>query len=98
MGWYDEKLAGVVTLPRYINGIKITAVADSAFMGQDIEELVIPEGIAKLGERAFAGNRSLKKLTVQGKTDLGEGAFYNCDALETVNLNDNITEIPDETF
>lgn len=89
---------GVVTLPRYVNGIKITAVADSAFMGQDIEELVIPEGIAKLGERAFAGNRSLKKLTVQGKTDLGEGTFYNCDALETVNLNDNITEIPDETF
>ena len=87
-----------MTLPRYVNGIKITAVADSAFMGRDIEELVIPEGIAKLGNQAFACNRSLKKLTVQGKTDLGEGTFYNCDALETVNLNDNITEIPDMTF
>ena len=87
-----------MTLPRDVKGIKITAVADSAFMRRDIEELVIPEGIAKLGERAFAGNRSLKKLTVQGKTDLGTGAFYNCDALEIVNLNNNITEIPDETF
>ena len=87
-----------MTLPRYVNGIKITAVADSAFMGRDIEELVIPEGIAKLGNQAFACNRSLKKLTVQGKTDLGEGTFYNCDALETVNLNDNITEIPDMIF
>ena len=98
LGWYDEKLAGVVTLPRYVNGIKITAVADSAFMRWNIEELVIPEGITKLGNQAFACNRSLKKLTVQGKTDLGEGTFYNCDALETVNLNDNITEIPDMTF
>ena len=87
-----------MTLPRYVNGIKITAVADSAFMRRDIEELVIPEGIAKLGNQAFACNRSLKKLTVQGKTDLGEGTFYNCDALETVNLNDNITEIPDMIF
>lgn len=98
VSWYDEKLAGVVTLPRYVDGIKITAVADSAFMEQNIEELVIPEGIAKLGNQAFAFNRSLKKLTVQGKTDLGAGAFYHCDALETVNLNDNITEIPDRTF
>lgn len=93
-----ERLMGVVTLPRYVDGIKITAVADSAFMEQNIEELVIPEGIAKLGNQAFAFNRSLKKLTVQGKTDLGTGAFYHCDALEIVNLNDNITEIPDRTF
>lgn len=97
-GWYDDVLSGTVILPRYVKGVKITAVADSAFAGRSIEELVIPEGITKLGERAFAGNRSLKKLTVQGVTDLGAGAFYNCDALEMVNLNDNITEIPQETF
>lgn len=95
---YYERLTGVVTLPRFCNGIRITAVADGAFCGQNIQELVIPEGIERLGERVFESNCELEKVTIQGKTDLGEGAFYNCYSLRTVNLNPNITEIPMETF
>lgn len=50
-GWYDDVLSGTVILPRYVKGVKITAVADFAFAGRSIEELVIPEGITRPNRR-----------------------------------------------
>lgn len=41
---------------------------------------------------------SLKKVTVTNATSIGECAFYNCENIKSVILNDKITRIGDEAF
>ena len=49
----DDPEAGL--LPSEINGFALTGVADGAFEHRAITRLVVPEGVTRLGARAFAG-------------------------------------------
>ena len=48
-------------------------------------EVVIPEGVKAIGERAFEGRRSVVRGTIpKGVARIEEGAFQGCWALEAV--------------
>ena len=57
--------------------------------GQEIEDLVIPNNVIRIGECAFQQCSSLKSVTIPNSvTSIGEEAFYGCTGLEKVNITD----------
>ena len=56
------------------------------FIGDNtIEEVIIPEGVERIGAYAFAGLTALKKITLPSTlTMIDKGAFYGCTSLTEV--------------
>ncbi len=67
--------------------------------GEDIVDLVIPEGVTEIKHHAFANASQIKTVTFPSTlTKIGDRAFYECKKLEAANLPDNIIELGDECF
>ena len=67
--------------------------------GEDIVDLVIPEGITELKPYAFANAAQIKTITFPSTlTKIGKRAFYTNKRLEAAGLPDNITGIGEECF
>ena len=62
-------------------------------------EIIIADGVREIGERAFNGFSSLKKITIPASVKkIGANAFRNCGSLTEVELNDGIKEISQLAF
>ncbi|MBR6552139.1 MAG: leucine-rich repeat protein, partial [Clostridia bacterium] len=85
-----------VVVPAEYNGMKITAIADSAFVySTNIEELTISEGIVKVNGLSELPN--LRKVNFPSTvTVISYGMFMNCPNLTEIVIPDTIKEI--ETF
>ena len=70
------------------------------YIGDDtIEEVVIPEGVKKIGPYAFANLTKLKKVTLPSTlTTIDYGAFYGCTSLQTVSGIENVKFINRNAF
>ncbi len=82
-------------IPSEIDGMKVKSIDSYActYRG-DIRELIIPEGITKIGEGAFRGCSRLEKLTVaKSVKTISDYAFEACDELETINYKGNKKKI-----
>lgn len=61
--------------------------------------VVIPEGIAKIGKKAFFRKGKVNSVTVaEGTEEIGEQAFAGCRTLEWVKLPQSVKTICDEAF
>ena len=50
-------------------------------------EFIVPESVEIIGERAFAGNKEIKKIRLSNNVrTISRKAFNECDALEEINL------------
>jgi len=81
--WYlgDNRISNSKALENDILGRKVGKIT----------EIIIPEGIEKIGQYAFAGLTDLKKVTLPSTlTTIDVGAFYNCFNLETVEGIENV--------
>ena len=101
-----------VIIPSEIDGKKVTSIGSHAFdvfvYAQDsntmiklmnINEIVIPSGVTKIGDNAFAYLFSLKKITVSDTvTSIGNGAFLANSSLENIVLPDSLISIGDMAF
>ena len=69
----------------------VTKIADSAFAwAEDLESIVIPDGVIEIGTEAFVGCRSLKRVEIcDSVTRYHERIFVNCVSLQTVRLSAN---------
>ena len=64
-----------------------------------VEEVVLPETITALPDRAFSGCRSLKTIVIpQSVKSIGAEAFYNCSSLTEINLPANLEYIGNRAF
>ncbi|MDO4862685.1 MAG: leucine-rich repeat domain-containing protein [Ruminococcus sp.] len=79
VGYYDEsEMPSCIEIPETIDGQKVVSIADEAFCGCDIEEVVIPDSVVNIGERAFCNCPVLWKITLGKKVSMiGEQAFFN---------------------
>ena len=72
----------------------VTYIADDAFYDDDdwdsetrsrLREIVLPEGLKTIGERAFFHNNDLQKVEIPASvTEIGEGAFAACTNLSSI--------------
>lgn len=61
--------------------------------------VVIPEGVASVGNFAYSNCPGLTEITVpDGVTNIGNGAFYYCTDLSDVRIPDSVTKIGYEAF
>ncbi|MBP3673019.1 MAG: leucine-rich repeat protein [Oscillospiraceae bacterium] len=65
----------------------------------DITNVVIGEGVTKIGDYAFVYCSSLKTVSLPyGLVSIGERCFYGCSSLESITIPDSVTAIPDSCF
>lgn len=66
---------------------------------RDIEEIDIPYGITKIGDRAFSQCRDLRRVTIPDTvTSIGYCAFGECRDLEEIEIPDSVTEMDCAVF
>ena len=64
-----------------------------------LKTLVIPDGVRRIGERAFFKCSSLMSISIPNSvTSIGNGAFWGCDSLTSVIIPDSVTSIGNFAF
>ena len=68
------------------------------FTGRE-SEVCVPVGIASISDAAFAGHKSIRRVTLPyGVREIGNHAFAYCSSLESILLPDSVTEIGQGAF
>ncbi len=82
-----------------VNLENVTYIDDAAFENcESLVDVQFSAGIGYIGSAAFA-NTGIKEITISGnECIIGEGAFMNCKNLETVRLEEGVTEIWQNAF
>ena len=76
-----------------------TMIGANAFEGSIISEIVIPEGVVSIGDKAFSDAVNLASVTLpEGLTTIRTFTFTNCSSLKTITIPDSVTEMDDYTF
>ena len=77
-----------VVIPDTYNGLRVTAVSDGLFTGdENLREVVLPESIDEIGNDAFAGCVNLQSVTIPDSIrTIGDGAFSGCSSLTSADL------------
>lgn len=80
----------------------ITSGDDSVLRGliqRDLTDLIIPEGITKIGNYAFSNYPILKNIILSDTVNsIGSSAFYYNNNLKSITLSKNLTLISDRAF
>lgn len=89
-----------VTIPEYINGVKVVAIGDRAFENcANLYSVNIPQTVTSIGQECFKGCESLQNITVPDSvTTIGTGVFTGCLSLSSATLSSSLTFIPNRTF
>lgn len=67
--------------------------------GKLLTDLVIPEGVTKIGQYAFKDYRKLTSVKVAGSvTEIGDYAFSNCTNLNSIELSEGLVSIGQDAF
>ncbi len=62
------------------------------------ESYTLRDGVQTVDGWAFVGAGNLKHIDLNEAVTIGEEAFYGCNALETIAINDAVTELPSAAF
>jgi len=88
-----------LTVPAELDGHPVTAIGKGAFYECDSLAVVLPEGVARIGDYAFFDCAGLTAVTLPGSlTAIGEAAFAWCESLADVALPEGLTAIGDRAF
>jgi hypothetical protein len=97
----DYAFAGCSTLGDFTFGKSLTAVGVSAFQHSAIVDADMSQcsALREVGAWAFADNSALQSVSFhKNVTSLGEGLFFDCQALQTVALPKACYALPDYAF
>ena len=77
----------------------VREVGKYAFEGSGFTSFTVPGNITYINENVFSGCKNLKSVTFsEGVKEIGEMAFYNCDALQSISLPKSIELINSRAF
>ena len=75
--------------------------AENLYLNNDLvtNELVIPDSVTSIGDRAFSGFGSLTSVAIPDSVEtIGKRAFAGCIGLISVNIGNGVTSIKEEAF
>jgi hypothetical protein len=73
-GYTGNKM--VVTIPDMINGAAVVAIGNSAFSGQPLTSVTIPNSVISIGDAAFYMTRLTSVMIPASVTSIGKAAFF----------------------
>jgi len=90
----------VVMIPGTIGDCTVTAISKQAFMKlKEITEIIIGEGVKKIGMRAFMNCFGITKVTLpESLAEIGWGAFAGCTSLAEISIPGRVLEIGHGAF
>lgn len=83
---------GHVTVPSSLGGFPVVGIGDYAFYGfysasYELESVTIPNGVTRIGKRAFSGCPNLTDVTIPASMAVVDnGAFSGCSNLKGVHI------------
>ena len=90
---YDKDVSGDLVMPS-----TVTEIGDKTFDGNgDLTSITLPEGLKKIGYRAFAATNFTTIRLPQSLESIGEQAFYNS-SITSVNIPGNVKRITPYSF
>lgn len=91
LGTYSSKN---LIIPETIDGYTVTAIADCAFQGTEIETFSGPDSITQIGMGAFRNCKNLRRVFIpEGVLEIEGYCFEFCESLHTVHLPSNLKSI-----
>ena len=82
-----------------LRGVERMLMEDEEYDAPEMETLVIPEGVEKIGDYAFAYCTNLRSVTIPDSVrSIGDRAFEGCESLKEVRLPAGLEEIEEFTF
>jgi hypothetical protein len=66
--------------------------------GEEVTELVIPEGVTSIVQYAFFGSRIMGITIPNSVSDIGVGAFEECKNLKNISIPEGVTNIGEDAF
>lgn len=83
-----------------LNGlVEVTDSYVDKFTSENFDEIVIPEGVTKIGGAVFWGCEWLTTLTISDSvTSIGDSAFWNCHSLTDITIPSSVTSIGEYAF
>ena len=96
---FSDSSSGITSLTLGTGLTEIPDIYDydsdtGVFSGHSITDLVIPEGITKIGSHAFSYNTKLTSVTLPSTiVEIGGMAFGGCSELTTVNIPETLTSV-----
>jgi hypothetical protein len=86
-----------LVLPNLIECTSVISIGSSAFFGNQLMSVTIPDSVTSIGDSAFSGNQLTSVTIPNSVTSIGRYAFQN-NRLATVILPNSITQIELYTF
>ena len=84
---------------KYNIPIGTEAINPCAFYSSELEDIVFPESLKSLGDKAFQFMENLKEFTIPSTiTTIGEGVFWGCFNLKNVVIEGSRSVIPKDMF
>ena len=76
----------------------ITVIGSGAFLGCDIEKVVLPSSVTKLCDEAFADTELTTVVLPEGLQTIAGDAFFGCNNLGNITIPSTVTEIGHQAF
>lgn len=72
----------------------VVSIGNNVFSGTNLSTIAIPDSVTEMGRSVFSNCDLLNSVTIgKGLKGIEDNMFNGCDALESINLPDNITYI-----
>ena len=89
-----------VSIPNALGGHPVTIIDDWAFFdNEDMERIILPESIKKIGYGAFSTCYALSEIVLnEGLDYIGNSAFSDCRQLRSITLPESLTTLGNASF
>ena len=91
----------ILNIPSKIKGKTVTEIEENAFYSSNnnIEEIIVPSTVEKIGDYAFDNIETLKKITLsEGVKEIGQTCFGENTSLSEINLPSSLKAISVAAF
>ena len=87
------------TIERLVFLGNVSRIENWSCSGWPLKEVILPQGLQEIGDRAFSGCNDLETLVCPDTvTGIGEEAFWNCTNLQSVHLSESLTRLGNSAF